>query len=184
MLTNFCRKAWDGHKRFDVYVTVHRDEFLTIKPTWWQISQIYFGMKLYMFLRTVFLPIIRSFSLYTQHWYTSNRFAVCAVKNSWRWAEKPSETCRVLFQNKLEKLMHLVGFIIRKLSMFFPTDALGHKVNLSLCTVPYHAVVAYEKASVRVHVLLTSTLHNGDCSATSPGRSTPARQPYVVHRIR
>jgi hypothetical protein len=30
-------------------------------------------MKLYMF-RTVSLPIIRSFSLYTQQWYVSYRF--------------------------------------------------------------------------------------------------------------
>ena len=33
-----------------------------------------FGIKLYMF-RTVPLPIIRSFSLYTQQWYMSYRFA-------------------------------------------------------------------------------------------------------------
>ena len=33
-----------------------------------------FGMKLYMF-RTVPLSIIRSFSLYTQQWYMSHRFA-------------------------------------------------------------------------------------------------------------
>jgi hypothetical protein len=38
------------------------------------ISQIYFGIKLYMFL-TVPLSIIRSFWLYTQQWYTSYRFA-------------------------------------------------------------------------------------------------------------
>jgi len=31
-------------------------------------------MKLYMY-RTVALPIIRSFSLYTQQWYMSYRFA-------------------------------------------------------------------------------------------------------------
>jgi len=39
--------------------------------------------------------------------------AVCAVTNSWWWTEKLSETCRVLFQNKFEKLVHLVGFITR-----------------------------------------------------------------------
>jgi hypothetical protein len=33
-----------------------------------------FGMKLYMF-QTVHLSIIRSFSLYTQQWYMSYRFA-------------------------------------------------------------------------------------------------------------
>jgi len=75
--------------------------------------------------RTVPLSII-SFSLYTQQWYMSYRFAdslqavskpvciaVCTVKNCWWWTEELSETCRVLFQNKLEKLVHLVGFIIR-----------------------------------------------------------------------
>ena len=38
--------------------------------------------------------------------------AVCTVKNSWWWTEELSETCRMLFQ-KLEKLVHLVGFTIR-----------------------------------------------------------------------
>jgi len=69
--------------------------------------------------RTVSLSIIRNFSLYTQQWYMSYRFAdslragavlillascmtytiaVCTVKNSWWWTEELSETCRVLFQ--------------------------------------------------------------------------------------
>ena len=90
--------------------------------------------KLYMF-RTVPLSIIRSFSLYTQQWYNGTchtglltacmhgscqqncmtcTIAVCTEKNSWWWTEELSETCRVSFQNKFEKLMHLVGFIIRK----------------------------------------------------------------------
>ena len=39
--------------------------------------------------------------------------AVCTVKNCWWWTEELSETCRVLFQNKFEKSVHLFGFIIR-----------------------------------------------------------------------
>jgi len=73
-------------------------------------------MKLYMF-QTVPLSIIRSFSLYTQQWYMSYRFAdrvelsascqqtcmaytiaVCTVLDSWWWTEKLSGTCRVSFQ--------------------------------------------------------------------------------------
>ena len=72
------------------------------------------------------LSIIRSFSLYTQQWYMSYRFAdtllagsgrkillascqqtcmthtiaVCTVKNSWWWTKELSETCRVLFQKQ------------------------------------------------------------------------------------
>jgi hypothetical protein len=36
------------------------------------------------------------------------------VNNSWWLTEELFETCRVSFQNKFEKLVHLVGFIIRK----------------------------------------------------------------------
>ena len=34
--------------------------------------------------------------------------------NSWRWAEQPPETCRVSCRSKFGKLVHLVGFIIKK----------------------------------------------------------------------
>jgi len=39
--------------------------------------------------------------------------AVYTAIDSWWWTKILSETCRVLFQNKFEKLVHLVGFIIR-----------------------------------------------------------------------
>jgi len=100
------------------------------------VSQIYFGMKLYMF-RTVPLSIIRSFSRYIRQWYMSYSLltaceqehmlllascqhscvtyiiALRTVKISWWWTNKLSETCRVSSQNKFEKLANLVGFIIR-----------------------------------------------------------------------
>ena len=80
--------------------------------------------------RTVPLSIIRSFSLYTQQWYSwqlasrillascqqicmTYTIAVCTVKNSGWWTEELSKICRVLFKKKIEKLVHLVGFIIR-----------------------------------------------------------------------
>jgi len=72
--------------------------------------------------QTVPLSIIRCSTLYTQQWYMLYRFgsktcvtytiAVCIVYNTWWWTEELSKTCRVLFQNKYEKLVHLVGFII------------------------------------------------------------------------
>jgi len=79
---------------------------------------------------TVPLSIIRSFSLYTQQWYMSYRFAdslrascqqtcmtyttaVCKVKNFTWLTEEMSEICRILFQKQIEKLVHLDGFIIR-----------------------------------------------------------------------
>ena len=89
------------------------------------------GMKLYMF-RTVPLSIIRSFSLYAQQWYMSYMFAdnlqtscqqtcmtytiaVCTVKHSWWWTEELSKTLEFQSKNKFEKLVHLVGVVIRNL---------------------------------------------------------------------
>ena len=37
----------------------------------------------------------------------THTIAVCTVENSWWWTEELSETCRVSFQNKFEKLVHL-----------------------------------------------------------------------------
>ena len=39
--------------------------------------------------------------------------AVYKVLDSWWWTVNLSETCRVLYQDKVEKLLHLVGFVIR-----------------------------------------------------------------------
>ena len=87
-----------------------------------------FGIKLYMF-RTVPLSIIRSFSLYTQQWYMSYRFADSSQAVSisvwhipllcvkWKTPDDGQRNCpkHVEFysKNKFEKLRHLVGFIIR-----------------------------------------------------------------------
>ena len=96
-------------------------------------------MKLYVF-QTVFLSIIRSFHYTHSNGISHTGFltaceqeqmlllascqqtcmtctiAVCTVKNSWWWTEELSETCRFSFQNKFEKLVHVVGLIIRNLS--------------------------------------------------------------------
>ena len=37
--------------------------------------------------------------------------------NSWWWTDELPETCRVSWQNKFVKLVHLVGFIIKKFVM-------------------------------------------------------------------
>ena len=91
-------------------------------------------MKLYMF-RTVRLSIIRS--LFTVHstivyviqvcrQLSSRSICSCSTAvwhtpllsvqwiNSWWWTDELSETCRVSCQNKFVKLMHLVGFITKK----------------------------------------------------------------------
>ena len=94
-------------------------------------------MKLYMF-RTVPLSIMRSFSLYTQQWYTSMSYKFTdslRAGSGWNWFLNDIYHCCVYskktpddgqrncpkhvefhFKNKFEKLVHLVGFIIGSLS--------------------------------------------------------------------
>jgi hypothetical protein len=43
---------------------------------------------------------------------TTYAIAERTMNDSWWWTEELSERCRVSFQNKFEKLVHLVGFII------------------------------------------------------------------------
>jgi len=82
------------------------------------ISQLYFWNKI--------LHVSDSSSVYRQEFFTVQTtmvyviqvcwqlaIAVCTVKNSCRSTEELSETCRILYQNRVEKLVHLVGFIVR-----------------------------------------------------------------------
>ena len=84
------------------------------------LNLFYFGTTLYMF-RTVSPSIIRSLRLYIQHhtiqvlWllasgpaskqpqnlYDIYLMLYVQVLDSWWWTEGPSETCTVLFQNKI-----------------------------------------------------------------------------------
>jgi len=79
--------------------------------------------------RSVSVFIIRSFSLYTQQWYVSYRFAyslraviitcmaytnaVCTVKTRDDGHRNCPRHAEFYSKNKFEKLVHLVGFIIR-----------------------------------------------------------------------
>ena len=86
-----------------------------------------FGIKLYMF-RTVPLSIIRSFSLYTQQ-YIQVMLTACSqavskpvwhlplVGVQWKAPDDGQRNCpkyvEFYSKNKFEKLVHLVGFIVR-----------------------------------------------------------------------
>jgi len=69
-----------------------------------------FGIKLYM-LRTVPLSIIWSFSLYTQQ----HLYVLLCVQ--WKTPDDGQRNCpkhvELYSKNKFEKLVHLVGFVIR-----------------------------------------------------------------------
>ena len=93
--------------------------------------------------RTVPLFIIRGFSLYTQQWYMSYRFA-----DSLRAGQRNCpKHVKFYSKNKFEKLVHLVGFIIRIFSRCCAKnnkDRAGLKLcrhlnrqNCASCLTPY-----------------------------------------------
>jgi hypothetical protein len=131
------------HTSGTVWVTVLYNiwlsSFLTIKPTrrtnfsnlFWKWNSTYFGQFLCPSLEVIhctqsngmchtdscragsgWILILLESSLRTRMTYI---IVECTMNNSWWWTEELSETCRVSFQRKFEKLVHLVGFIIRKL---------------------------------------------------------------------
>jgi hypothetical protein len=84
--------------------------FLIIKPTRCTIFSNLFWNETLLYSTAVPSQSC-SCCLQTCMTYTT---AECTVNNSWWWTEELSKTCRVSFQNKFEKIVHLVGFIIRK----------------------------------------------------------------------
>ena len=111
-------------------MTVHRDKFLIIKPTRCTNFPDLFWKET--------LHVSDSSSVHHQEFFTVHRIrmevssilillascqqtcmpytiAVCTVKNFWWWTEELSETLELYSKNKFEKLVHLVGFTIRKM---------------------------------------------------------------------
>jgi hypothetical protein len=107
-------------------------------------------------------PLSGVSSLYNRHWFMSYRFVdgfragprwscskavfrpiwhipVPSVRwiNSWWWAEELPETCRVSCRNKFGKLVHLVGFIIKK----FVTMHCHMKVKKNTFRLPKEVVI-------------------------------------------
>ena len=131
------------HKQFDVHVAVHRDKFLIMKPTRCTNFSIYFWNETLHVWDSSSVHHQESFTVHTAMVYVMQvcrhhtcrvrlefssslillacclktcmtyTVAVCTVKNTWWWTEELSETCRVSFQNKFQKLVHIVGLIIR-----------------------------------------------------------------------
>jgi hypothetical protein len=91
-------------------------QILIIKKLDALISQIYFGMKLYMF-RTVPLSIITK-AVYKPVWHIT-LLSVQSITPDDGQRNCPKHV-EFHFKNKFEKLVHLVGFIVRIiLSLYF-----------------------------------------------------------------
>jgi hypothetical protein len=100
--TNFSILFWNETLHVSDSSSVHHQELFTVKSEI-GICQNQDG--------TAVLSWSRPKVVYKPVWHIP---LLCVQwKNSWWWTEELSETCNVSFQNKTEKLVHLVGFIIR-----------------------------------------------------------------------
>ena len=125
LIQRFC--CWE--MSIKLWCSSNETKYISIvKPTrCTNVSNLfYFGMTLYMF-RTVFPSIISSSRLYIQ---LSNRYccllgseqsavsvwhmpvAVCTDLNCWWWTERPSETCRLSFQNKINLIHWCIWLVL------------------------------------------------------------------------
>ena len=60
--------------------------------------------------------------------------AVCAVKNSWWWAEELSETCRISFQKYIREISASSWFYIKKPESTVRRDTVVKSWNFSMCS--------------------------------------------------
>ena len=99
--TNFSNLFWNKTPHVSDSSSLHHQEFFTVHTAMVHTIQVWS----YRFSDSFFASSQQTCVTYT--------IDACKVKNSWWWTEELSETCRVLFQNKFQKFVHLVGFIIR-----------------------------------------------------------------------
>jgi uncharacterized protein involved in tolerance to divalent cations len=103
--TNFSNLFWNKTLHVSDSSSVHHQELFTLDSAMVYVMQVCRQLS-----SRISMELLES-CLQTCMTYT---IAECTVNNSWWWTEELSETCRISFQNKFEKLMHLFSFIIRK----------------------------------------------------------------------
>ena len=76
--------------------------------------------------------------------------------NSWWWTEELSETCTVSSQNKFVKLVHLIGFIIKKfVTMHGHTNVQKKKFTQYICNnISYIQVISFILNGRMSHVVV------------------------------
>jgi hypothetical protein len=110
--TNFSNLFWNETLHVSDNSFVHHQEFFTVQTAMVYVIQVCRQLASRIRMEMQFLILLAS----CQQTCMTYTIAVCTVKNSWWWTEELSETCGVSFQNKFEKLVHLLVFIIRILS--------------------------------------------------------------------
>jgi len=150
----------------------------------------YFGTTLYMF-RTLSPSIIRSLKLCIQHKVYVKQVllargeslvpaskqpqnlydipnAVCTLLDSWWWTERPSETCRVLFQNKINLRYCASGWFYYRNSVLsiwhFRSSELSHFVDdciftdVSVNTLPLNSRCKIEEVFLSITIITVYTV--------------------------
>jgi hypothetical protein len=110
--TNFSVLFWNGTLHVSDSSPVHHQDFFTVHTVMVYVIQVCGQLVSRIRMELSSILILLASCPQTGMTYT---IAVCTVKYSWWWTGELSETCRVSFQNKIEKLVHLVGFITQKL---------------------------------------------------------------------
>jgi len=135
--TNFSNLFWKETLHVSDSSSAHHQEFFTIHTAVVYVTKVFW--QLASRIRMERSDAARKLS--------ANRMtyaiAVFTVKNSWWWKEELSETCRISFQNKFEKLVHLGGFIYEK---YFNTFTISYYFCTSI-TLTWFAHI-FEKFSV------------------------------------
>jgi hypothetical protein len=109
--TNFVNLFLNENLHVSDSSSVHHQELFTVHLAMVYVIQVCRQLSSRIILILVLESCLQPCMTYT--------IAECTVNNCWWCTEELSETCRVSFQNKFEKLVHLVGFIIRKLEPTF-----------------------------------------------------------------
>jgi len=124
--TNFSNLFWSETLHVSDSFCVRHQEFFTVHTVMVYVIQVCWqpASRIRMVLRSILILLAAC-----QQTFMTYTIAVCTVKNFWWCTEELSETYRVLFQNKFEKLVHLLGFIIR--NRYTPSHFTLHTTNIT-----------------------------------------------------
>jgi hypothetical protein len=117
--TDFSNLFWNETLHVSDSSSAHHQELFTVHSAMVYVIQVCRQLSSRIRMVSSILILLLDSCLQTCMTYI---IAECTVNNSWWWAEELSETCRVSFQNKFAKSVHLDGFIIKK----FRTVSLLH----------------------------------------------------------
>jgi len=110
----------------EIWCLVCTQEFYCVGRTYWIFRNVFYYLIYYtliFILHRILSAVcfIRHYIIYTHSlvilpisgfsvWHMP--VAVCRVFNCWWWTERPSETCRVSFQNKINLIHWCIWFVL------------------------------------------------------------------------